>query len=50
MTQVTAGVICLFSACTAVSAQATIEFTAGLPGQFGMITAASDPWTAMYPG
>ena len=50
MTQVTASVICLFSACMGVSAQVTIEFTAGLPGQFGMITAASDPWTCYVPG
>jgi hypothetical protein len=50
MTLLTVGTGCSFYAYRTVTVQATIEFEAGQPVQFGMTTAASDPWTSMYPG
>lgn len=49
-TTVDARVTMSFEAYSSVTAQATMEFEAGQPVQAGLITLASDPWTAMYPG
>ncbi len=50
MTTLNVSAVCSFYAYSTITAQATMEFEAGEPVQFGLTTLASDPWVAAYPG
>lgn len=49
MTPLTVSFTCQFHAYSGVSVSATMEFEAGEPVQFGLVTLASDPWISGYP-